>query len=542
MSKNTDLSELINYVKGIPSGRLSFPFYTSTTSFTGTVAGYLGFDSSGNILTATSPATQWTTSGANIYYNTGNVGINNASPAYKLDVIGDINITGAFRINGTSIGTGGGGGVSGSGTTNYLTKWSGATSLTNSIASDDGSNFMIGSTTSLYKLTVQPSANINFGIGKATLFTTDDSIFINTVNNTYGSVPMVVNAAHIGFYIGFSEALRINSSKNILINTTTGVSGGGILQVNGDVNITGSFKVNGTIIGSGGGGGGNISGSGTSSYIAKFTGSESIGNSAMYDDNNNSIGIGTSSIAFPSGRKGLVVRPNGANSGEIILQNSGNTNGSTAGLAISNILSDGAAIYNRENAHIRFGTNDLERVRILATGELLAGRTTSPYSASGLNQISVYGSSRGAFTMSYGSSGSAGVIWYGSEQIDIYNTSTTGSIKVWANSNGVILGVNGTSWSSASDERTKTDLIPIENGLNKVASLRAITGRYKNDKKGTSRSFLIAQDVQSVLPEAVSVNSEDGNLMLSYTDVIPLLVASIKELKAEIDNLKANIK
>jgi len=35
-------------------------------------------------------ASQWTTSGSNIYYNTGNVGINDATPSYKLDVGGAI--------------------------------------------------------------------------------------------------------------------------------------------------------------------------------------------------------------------------------------------------------------------------------------------------------------------------------------------------------------------------------------------------------------------------------------------------------------------
>lgn len=281
MSKNTDLSELINYVKGASSGKLTFPFYTSTTSFTGTVSGYLAFDSSGNILTTTSPATQWTTSGANIYYNTGNVGINNSSPAYKLDVVGDINITGAFRVNGVAIGTGGGGGISGAGTINYLTKWSSSTSVTNSIASDDGTNFMIGGTSSLYKLTVQPATNINFGIGKATLNSTDDSIFVNAVNNTYGSVPMLFNSSHFGFYVGFSEAMRITSSKIVMIGTTGGVSGGGLLQVNGDVNITGTFKVNGTAIGTGGGSG-NISGSGGYGCVPIFTASQTIGNSSIF--------------------------------------------------------------------------------------------------------------------------------------------------------------------------------------------------------------------------------------------------------------------
>ncbi|MEI7982331.1 MAG: hypothetical protein WCI71_11810, partial [Bacteroidota bacterium] len=49
-----------------------------------------------------SNASQWTTTGSNIYYNTGNVGIGTATPTQKLDVNGDINIPtdGALRSNG----------------------------------------------------------------------------------------------------------------------------------------------------------------------------------------------------------------------------------------------------------------------------------------------------------------------------------------------------------------------------------------------------------------------------------------------------------
>lgn len=320
MSKNTDLSELINYVKGANSGRLTFPFYTTTTSFTGTVAGYLAFDSSGNILTTTSPATQWTTLLSNIYYNTGNVGIGIMTPLYKLDVVGDINITGAFRVNGVAIGTGGGGGISGAGTANYLTKWSSSTSVTNSLAYDDGTNFLIGTTTSLYKLTVQPTANVNFGVGKATIFATDDSVFLNAVNNTYGSIPLAINASHIGLYIGFSEALRITTSKQMLIGTTTGISGGGTLQVEGDVNISGTFKVNGTAIGTGGGGGGNISGSGSSGYVSMFTAGTTIGNSSILTEtlgssamftlfflSNNSVNLGYVSFISSATDTGVMV-------------------------------------------------------------------------------------------------------------------------------------------------------------------------------------------------------------------------------------------
>ena len=121
-----------------------------------------------------------------------------------------------------------------------------------------------------------------------------------------------------------------------------------------------------------------------------------------------------------------------------------------------------------------------------------------------------------------------------------YNTFT---VQAGA-SGGVNLAATGTSWTSASDERLKDIIEPITNAVTKVSSLRAVIGKYKTDAEGTRRSFLIAQDVQAVLPEAISEsrNSKDDDteyLQLAYTEVIPLLVAAIKELKAEFDAYKA---
>jgi hypothetical protein len=106
-------------------------------------------------------------------------------------------------------------------------------------------------------------------------------------------------------------------------------------------------------------------------------------------------------------------------------------------------------------------------------------------------------------------------------------------------SGGVKLTSGATAWASASDETLKTDLVPIQSGAEKVSSLRAMTGRYKTDAEGVSRSFLIAQDVQAVLPEAVSADA-DGILSLRYTEVIPLLVAAIKELNTRLEALEGN--
>ena len=89
-----------------------------------------------------------------------------------------------------------------------------------------------------------------------------------------------------------------------------------------------------------------------------------------------------------------------------------------------------------------------------------------------------------------------------------------------------------------SDERLKTDLEPISGALAKLGALRAVTGRYKTDQEWRSRSFLIAQDVQPVFPQAVTQDTR-GILGLKYDKMIPLLVAGINELSARVAQLEA---
>ena len=117
----------------------------------------------------------------------------------------------------------------------------------------------------------------------------------------------------------------------------------------------------------------------------------------------------------------------------------------------------------------------------------------------------------------------------GSRQLRMYSGTSIYS--------GVYLAAGGTSWTGYSDERIKTDLLPIENALNKVNALRALTGRFITDEKEKSRSFIIAQDVIKVFPEAVNINNDEMKLMgVQYTDIIPLLIAAIKELNAKIES------
>jgi hypothetical protein len=102
-------------------------------------------------------------------------------------------------------------------------------------------------------------------------------------------------------------------------------------------------------------------------------------------------------------------------------------------------------------------------------------------------------------------------------------------------------GASATSWTAVSDETRKIIIEEITNATSKVSTLRTVIGRLKTDEDTVRRPYLIAQDVQKVLPEAVSENEDkEGTVLgLSYTEVIPLLVAAIKELTAEVNSLKS---
>jgi hypothetical protein len=123
----------------------------------------------------------------------------------------------------------------------------------------------------------------------------------------------------------------------------------------------------------------------------------------------------------------------------------------------------------------------------------------------------------------------------------LFMIGNAGRTYVQTNSGGgVYLASGGNTWTSVSDERKKEIIEPITGAATKVSSLRAVIGRYLNDAEDARRPFLIAQDVQKVLPEAVD-SADPDDLGLAYSNIIPLLVAAIKEQTEQIKTLTDRI-
>jgi hypothetical protein len=124
----------------------------------------------------------------------------------------------------------------------------------------------------------------------------------------------------------------------------------------------------------------------------------------------------------------------------------------------------------------------------------------------------------------------------------ISSPGTSSKINLRASTTGgVSLHAGASSFSAVSDETFKTITGNIENASDKVKTLRTVMGRYNDEDESASHPFLIAQDIQKVLPEAVIFDKDLNKLLLSYTDVIPLLTASLKEALSKIETLEIKI-
>ena len=97
--------------------------------------------------------------------------------------------------------------------------------------------------------------------------------------------------------------------------------------------------------------------------------------------------------------------------------------------------------------------------------------------------------------------------------------------------------------TTISDATLKYDINPIDHALEKIGQLKGVTYKYLKD--GMESAGLLAQDVEKVMPCAVTERSlplHTGNdekyKTLNYDNLHALLIESIKELTAKVEKLE----
>ena len=267
----------------------------------------------------------------------------------------------------------------------------------------------------------------------------------------------------------------------------------------------------------------------------------------MFVRNEGKVGIGTVSPTSKLDISDAVDRVMNA-SGEGQFEITGN--GYTFGIAMGDTTT--ALYHNSSLRNLSFGTDETERLTILANGD--ATFKTANCNV-GIGTTSLGSISGGCATMTFGSTAAA---LSGGIMFQANSTSKTGiywesdnmryqnigdfSHTFYKNNSTVLFTIATTGTVTAvgdvvaySDKKLKKNIKTLDGS--KVYKMRGVS--FDRIDTGKSSSGVIAQEMQEVAPELID-ESKDGTLGVAYGNVTGYLIEAIKELKAEIEELKSN--
>ncbi|MDZ7270301.1 MAG: tail fiber domain-containing protein [candidate division KSB1 bacterium] len=444
---------------------------------------------------------------------TGYVGIGTITPAQKLDVAGTAQMTGFKMPTGAAAGrvltsdaSGVGtwqappAGIGGGGTANYLSKFTGATTLGNSgIFESAAGKIGIGTTAPSAKLEAVGSMRVLPGTGtyypttgKGLELSYSESTDIGTLaaydrsTSAYKRLwlrgnPTIINYGGPGQNVGIglvtdpTERLEVDGTVKMTgFKMPTGAANGYVLT--SDASGVGTWQAPAAGIG----------GSGSANYIPKFTATSTLGNSVVYETGGR-VGIGTTT---PSAKLDAV--------GSI------------------RVLPGTGTYYPTSGKGLEMGYSSATDMASISAYD----RGTSSYKT-----LWIRG---GPTVINYGTGSNVGIglVLNPANILTIEQNSSTDPIA--------------DAWTTYSSRRWKTNIRPLEGALAKVQRLRGVAFDWKAD--GKHDIGLVAEEVGEVVPEVVAYedNGKDAK-SVDYARLVAVLIEAIKEQQAQIDQLKAQL-
>ena len=132
-------------------------------------------------------------------------------------------------------------------------------------------------------------------------------------------------------------------------------------------------------------------------------------------------------------------------------------------------------------------------------------------------------------------------------RIFVGNLQQGGFIYIYDQDNILQIGLDGpggvincVTVNQSSSRKVKENIKPIEDAK-KILELDAVSFDYKNKSLGTDKRGFIAEDVQKILPNLVTPETEEKTASLDYIGMIPYLQAVLKEQEQHIKELEEKL-
>jgi hypothetical protein len=261
--------------------------------------------------------------------------------------------------------------------------------------------------------------------------------------------------------------------------------------------------------------------SGTAGNAISFT-------QAMTLDANGNLCIGSTSVTNVSGYKTISLQ--GSTQGGIFESTTGSYTTKTRMYSTDS----GGFVGTTSNHFLGFLTNDAERARITAAGELLLTGLTSPIT-SGILCIATNLNNNNPVVLKNTTTQGAG------QTFAVFTNSSNAQAGAIQHS-----GTTSVTYSTSSDARLKTDL-GVSVSTDVIDNTIVHDYEWKEDKKIDRGVF--AQEAFEVKPTAVAVGNdeltEDGNLAkpwgVDYSKYVPDLIVYAQQLKKQVQEQQALI-